>query len=106
MATCPKCHADNEEGLTRCRTCNAIMPVKIGSKSENRYERVRRQSELVGIKCPTCGTMNPYTQFRCRQCGGSLSQRKEATGLSKVWVALVLGLAVVIVVVAFVLRRA
>jgi len=105
MATCPKCHGENEEGLTRCRTCNAILPVKIGSKSEARYERVRRQAELVGIKCPTCGTMNPYTHFRCGQCGGSLSQPKETTGLSKLWPALALGLVVVIVVLALVLRR-
>lgn len=105
MATCPKCHAVNEEGLTRCHSCNAIMPVKLGSKSEVRYERVRRKAELVGIKCPTCGTPNPYTHFRCSECGGSLTKATQKERLPKLWLAAGFALAVAVVVLAFVLRR-
>lgn len=104
MATCRKCGAENEEGLTRCRACNAILPVKIGSKSQVRYERVRRKAELVGIKCPSCGAPNPYTQFRCQKCGASLSKKQEKSGLPKAWLATGLALAVVVVVIAFVMR--
>jgi len=100
MAVCPKCNAVNEEGLIRCRSCNAILPVKLGSKSEVRYERVRRQSELVGMKCPSCGAQNPYTRFRCQQCDALLSGGDQRPGLAKLWVALAIGIAIIIMVVA------
>jgi len=104
MATCPKCHTVNEEGLTRCRACNAIMPVKIGSKAEVRYERVRRQADLVGIRCPSCGTPNPYTLFRCQKCGSPLERPQAGRGLAKVWVGLGIGVIVLAVVLAIVMR--
>ncbi len=69
MAVSCKCGTENETGLTRCGSCNAILPVKLGSKSEVRYERVRRKAELVGANCPKCGTVNPYTRFKCSSCG-------------------------------------
>ncbi len=104
MATCRKCGAENEEGLTRCKSCNAILPVKIGSKSQVRYERVRRKAELVGIKCPSCGALNPYTQFRCKQCGSLLSKKEEKSSFPTVWVATGLALAVVVIVIAVVIH--
>ena len=104
MAICPKCSTVNEEGLTRCRVCNAILPVKLGSKSEVRYERVRRQAELVGLKCPKCGAPNPYTRFRCQECNALLSGPREGGGLVKLWLALGIGIAIVIIVLT-VLKR-
>jgi len=87
MAVCRKCGTENEEGLTRCTSCKAILPVKLGSKSEVRYERVRRKSELVGAACPKCGTLNAYTRFKCSACGASLaSQANKKSSLEKVWV--------------------
>jgi hypothetical protein len=78
MAVCRKCNTTNEEGLTRCQGCNAILPVKLGSKSEVRFERVRRKPELVGAKCPQCETVNPYTRFKCSNCGASLAGKKRS----------------------------
>jgi len=87
MAVCRKCGTENEEGLTRCTSCNAILPVKLGSKSEVRYERVRRKAELVGANCPRCGTVNPYTRFKCSSCGASLASRvKDTSILNRIWV--------------------
>ena len=87
MAVCRKCGTENEEGLTRCTSCNAILPVKLGSKSEVRYERVRRKAELVGANCPQCGTVNPYTRFKCSSCGASLASRAKGTSiLDRIWV--------------------
>jgi predicted amidophosphoribosyltransferase len=88
MTVCPKCKADNEVGLTRCASCNAIMPVKMGSKSAVRYERVRRQPDLVGTKCPKCGADNAYTRIRCQSCDAPLSAKQERSGLGKVWSSL------------------
>ena len=99
MAVCRKCNTANEEGTTRCRACNAIMPVKMGSKSKTRWERVRRQPELVGAKCPKCGVVNPYTRFKCKDCGALLGKAPPKSGLGKIW----MGLGIVLVLVAAVL---
>ncbi len=99
MAVCRKCNTANEEGTTRCRACNAIMPVKMGSKSKTRWERVRRKPELVGAKCPKCGVVNPYTRLKCKECGAVLGRARAKSGLGKIW----MGLGIVLVVVAAVL---
>ncbi len=91
MALCRKCNTVNEEGLTRCRNCNAILPVKIGSKSETRWERVRRQPELVGMKCPKCGEINPYTRFRCKACNWVLEKAAVKSGPDRFWVFVGIG---------------
>ncbi len=104
MATCSKCDAVNDEGSTRCTNCNAILPVKIGSESETRWERVRRQPELVGIKCPSCGTVNPYTSFRCESCGGSMSRAKARSGIDKFWIFLAVAVAILAMVLVLAVR--
>jgi phage FluMu protein Com len=105
MSLCRKCNTTNEEGLTRCKSCNAILPVKLGSQSEVRFERVRRQPDLVGVKCPQCETMNPYTCFRCKSCNTLLSnQQRGGSGLAKVWLFLGAGAVIIAVVVAAVMR--
>ena len=87
MAVCRKCNTTNEEGLTRCKGCNAILPVKLGSKSEVRFERVNRKPELVGAKCPQCDTINPYTRFKCNNCGASLaSKKKTGPKWERIWI--------------------
>ncbi len=86
MAVCRKCNTANEEGLTRCSSCNAILPVKLGSKSEVRYERVRRKAELVGANCPKCETVNPYTRFKCKSCGATLAApQTRGIAWARVW---------------------
>lgn len=105
MSLCRKCNTPNEEGLTRCKSCNAILPVKLGSKSEVRYERIRRQPELVGVKCPKCETVNPYTRFRCKSCNTPLSSRDLGSGgLGRVWLYLGAGVVIIAAVVAVVMR--
>jgi len=105
MSLCRKCNTVNEEGLTRCRACNAILPVKIGSKSETRWERVRRRPELVGMKCPSCGAVNPYTRFRCQSCNAALDRAKAKSRLDKFWVFVGVG-AVILATVIFMAVRA
>ena len=95
MAVCPKCRAENTEGLTRCRACNAILPVGLGTKSEQRWERVRRQSDLVGLFCPRCGERNPYTRFRCQACGANLTPPVRRGSASTKWI--LAGLALLII---------
>jgi len=105
MAICPKCNANNEEGLTRCRACNAIMPVKIGSKSATRWERVRRQPDLVGMKCPTCGAINAYTRLHCQACNASLMRDASRSGLGKIWIYAGLVVMVLATILLVVLRH-
>jgi heterodisulfide reductase subunit A-like polyferredoxin len=99
MSLCRKCNTVNEEGLTRCRACNAILPVKIGSKSETRWERVRRRPDLVGMKCPSCGAVNPYTRFRCQSCNAALDKAKVKSGLDKFWLFVGVGAAILATVI-------
>jgi len=104
MAVCGKCNTVNEEGLTRCRACNAILPVRIGSKSATRWERVRRLPELVGMRCPSCGTVNPYTRFRCKSCGASLAKPKAGSRIGRVWLLVGAGVVLLASVLLVVLR--
>ena len=105
MSLCRKCNTTNEEGLTRCKACHAILPVKLGSQSEVRFERVRRQPDLVGVKCPNCGTVNSYTHFRCKSCNTPLSGRQlGGSGLGKVWLYLGASVVIIAAVVAVVMR--
>lgn len=104
MALCRKCNTVNEEGLTRCRNCNAILPVRIGSKSETRWERVRRKPELVGMECPSCGTVNPYTRFRCKQCNALLEKASTRRGLDKFWILVGIGVVIVAAVILAAIR--
>jgi hypothetical protein len=104
MQICPKCNAVNDEGITRCLACNAILPVKIGSRSEARWERVRRRPELVGSKCPACGTVNPYTRLRCESCGASMSGREARAGISWLWVFLTIAVGILGVLTLLALR--
>ncbi len=103
MSMCRKCNTVNEEGMTRCGSCNAILPVKIGSKSETRWERVRREPELVGVECPSCGVRNPYTRFRCKSCNVLLAKPATKSGIDKFWL-LGIGTAVVVTIVVVALR--
>ena len=103
MSMCRKCNTVNEEGMTRCGSCNAILPVKIGSKSETRWERVRREPELVGVECPSCGVTNPYTRFRCKSCSTLLAKAPTKSGIDKFWL-LGIGAAVVVTIVVLALR--
>ena len=100
MATCPKCNTVNDDGLTRCRACNAILPVRLGSKSAARWERVRRQPDLVGTKCPNCGMVNPYTRLRCKSCNAILSKKAARSGIDKFWVLVGIGVVVIAVLLA------
>ena len=105
MAVCRKCNTENEEGLTHCRSCNAIMPVKLGSKSEVRFERVRRAPDLVGTTCPKCETVNPYTRFRCKNCNALLSsQGNRPYNLARLWVYVGVGAVIIAAVVAYALK--
>jgi uncharacterized OB-fold protein len=77
------------------------MPVKIGSKSETRWERSRRDPDLVGTKCPSCETVNPYTRFSCKSCGVSLRRDARKSGIAeKIWVFIGIGVLILVVVLA------
>ena len=98
MASCPKCKTLNEDALTRCRACNAILPVRLGTELETRYERDGVQASLTGLRCRRCGAINPYTRFKCEQCGVSLTQYKPPSLLDRAWVYVGLAMAAMLVV--------
>jgi ribosomal protein L40E len=103
MASCPKCESVNLEGATRCRVCNAMIPIKLGSAAEHVYERSGIHPARVGLKCARCGAMNPYTRFKCQQCGVSLTQYRRPGLFDQAWTYLALG--ALLLVVMFVVFR-
>ncbi len=100
MGQCPKCHKNNEEGLTRCAFCQAILPVKLGSESAVRYERVPKTAQTTGMSCPSCGALNPYTRLRCRQCNALLSGERQKSWRDNLWVYVGAAVMVALLVVA------
>lgn len=104
MEQCPKCGALNEEGLTRCANCKAIIPVRLGSKSPVRYERVAKTLEDTGISCPSCGALNPYTRLRCGQCNALLSGERQRSWRDSLFVYV--GAAVLVALLVLVLLKA
>jgi len=106
MSVCPKCKAENEEGLTRCTACNAILPVRMGSKLTVRYERVRRQPDLVGMKCPECGATNVYTRLRCQECDALLSASHHRGGLGRLWLYAGIGMVILVAILVVMFRGA
>ena len=104
MPICKKCNTVNEEGLTHCRSCNAFLPVQLGSKAAHRWERVRRQPDLVGMKCPNCGTINPYTRFRCQSCNAQLAGKRQSSGVPKILLYVGIAMLLLATLLGFVLR--
>jgi uncharacterized OB-fold protein len=79
--------------------------VKLGSQSEVRFERVRRQPDLVGVKCPNCEALNPYTRFRCKSCNAALSvPRRGGSGIAKILLFVGASAVIIVAVIAAVMR--
>lgn len=104
MTTCRKCGAANPDNMTRCQSCNAMLPIKMGTKSEELYERGGLRPTHVGMKCPHCGADNPYTRTKCHRCDKLLSPPKRRENPYLRWLYLGAG-AVVLVVLFLVLQR-
>ncbi len=85
MSSCPKCDSPNDDAATRCRVCNAVLPIRLGAKSAVLYERQGAQPGMTGLTCRRCGAYNPYTRFKCEKCGVSLTQYKAPSLLDRAW---------------------
>jgi ribosomal protein L40E len=98
-----KCKTLNDDAATRCRACNAILPVQLGTQA-TLYERNGMQASITGLRCKRCGTINPYTRFKCGTCGTSLTQYKPPTFLDRVWIYV--GVAMLVTLIATLVLRA
>jgi len=105
MTTCPKCGAGNPDNVNRCSACQAMLPIKLGTASEELYERSGLRPTHVNMHCPHCGAENPYTRVRCHQCDGLLAPVKRRGNPYQRWLYLAVGV-VVLVVVFVVLKKA
>ena len=97
MTTCPKCGAANPDTVTRCTACKAILPVKLGTASQELYERSGLRATHVQMRCPHCAAENPYTRTRCQQCGGLLTKKQRHETPYRKWLYLAIGAVVLIV---------
>jgi len=103
MTTCPKCGAANPDTVNRCGSCKAMLPIKMGTASEELYERSGLRATHVGMKCPHCQADNPYTRTKCHQCGGLLAAEKRRGNPYAMW--LYLGIGVVVLIVVFMVLK-
>jgi predicted nucleic acid-binding Zn ribbon protein len=78
-----------------------MLPIKMGTASEELYERSGLRPTHVGMKCPHCGADNPYTRTRCGQCDGLLAAAKARGNPYQMWIYL--GAGVIVLVVLFML---
>ncbi len=59
-----------------------------------------RKVEAAGLRCARCGTVNPYSRFKCQQCGVSLTQYQPQGFRQKALVYAGLGALIVLIVMA------
>ena len=81
-----------------------MLPIKLGTASEELYERSGLRPTHVAMRCPHCKAENPYTRTRCQQCGGLLAAEKRGGNPYQKWLYLAIG-AVVLVVVFVMLKK-
>ncbi len=102
--SCPKCRTLNEEKLTRCRNCNAILPAKMEVVQETYRAPVTvAKVNTAGLTCARCGAENPYSRFKCGRCGASLTQYKGQSLKERAFVYL--GTAILLVLAGAALAR-
>jgi ribosomal protein L40E len=105
MGHCPKCGVLNDVRLTRCRSCHAILPVKLQGAVADRQPARPRKAEAAGLRCARCGAVNPYSRFKCRQCGVSLTQYQPQTLRQRVLVYAGIGMLALLGLMALVRAR-
>ena len=76
-----------------------MLPIKLGTASEERYEREGIRPTHVAMRCPQCGAENPYTRVRCQKCSGLLAPVKSKGNPYQKWIYL--AICVIVLVVLF-----
>lgn len=77
--TCPNCGTRNLGTDKKCATCGSAQPEGVQFEQQVQEELVEDEAVVQAaeagpdIHCPYCGTRNPASAERCRQCGGELA---------------------------------
>ncbi len=80
--TCPSCNTRNPGSAVKCRQCGAPMPEDVRFEQAAEEHLITDQEALAAaqagpdIYCAYCGTRNPATAQRCRQCAAPLVEGK------------------------------
>ena len=77
---CPNCESRNRGTRKVCTSCGAAQPDDVEFVQAAEEELITDEAELAAAKaapdihCGYCGTRNPSTAEKCRQCGGDLAE--------------------------------
>jgi len=77
---CPQCESRNKGTSKKCTSCGAAQPEDVEFHQAAQEELITEEAEIAlakagpDIHCPYCGTRNPATAEKCRQCGGDLTE--------------------------------
>jgi ribosomal protein L40E len=77
---CPQCDSRNKGTSKKCTSCGAAQPEDVEFHQAAQEELISDEAEIARAKagpdihCPYCGTRNPATAEKCRQCGGDLTE--------------------------------
>jgi ribosomal protein L40E len=77
---CPQCDSRNKGTSKKCTSCGAAQPDDVEFHQAAQEELISDEAEIARAKagpdihCGYCGTRNPATAKKCRQCGGDLTE--------------------------------
>jgi len=77
---CPQCDSRNKGTSKKCTSCGAAQPEDVQFHQAAHEELITDEAEIARAKagpdihCGYCGTRNPATAEKCRQCGGDLTE--------------------------------
>ena len=77
---CPQCDSRNKGTSKKCTSCGAAQPEDVEFHQAAQEELITEEAEIARAKagpdihCGYCGTRNPATAEKCRQCGGDLTE--------------------------------
>lgn len=75
---CPRCGARNPGTAMKCTGCGAAQPEDVAFEQGIQEELLTDEAKIAqaqagpDIHCGFCGTRNPATATKCRQCGAEL----------------------------------
>ncbi len=80
--TCPSCNTRNPGSARKCLQCGTVQGEEVKFEQAPEEKILTDEAEIAAAKagpdiyCAYCGTRNPATAERCKQCAAPLGEGK------------------------------